>query len=1029
MTNKDFFTIFTNQSNSTMDLAKSSEVNNSDLNHFVAVVTRKQISGRGRGGSTWQQSKVEEISSNTESSNFIYYNSMKDIILEELNFLPITFICPFKRIKIPYEWISSIISCAIYDSLKITENFIKSTAHNLPFNLNRSMYIKWPNDLIVCSNKNQKNAEIFDFKKISGVLCETSSINGKIDNILVGIGLNFFNHPLLEKSNSFWDSLFINEVNKVQKRDINKALSLEGFRRAILNEFCESFMKEFIDYLCTPRDSMQLRSLVLERSIPVGTFISVNKRQQQGSFLGLTENAELVLSGIKDPIISANIDIIENNETTYSNKIENNITKVSQNDPTLAIDFGNTTIHFSYLSSNSKKYYINISYDIILSGLNNKIRDIFKPVLEGFTFDRKKKIELLYTSVNSFEKTNSSLIKIKDFLINLFPEISFIENKITEQDIFNCVKITGNFESNRLGADRALKFLFSFKQANNFKKNIITFSFGTAVTCEGVSSTNEILENFIFPGIQMAFNALNNYTALVPLFKANSEMFSPKNKFWNQEIYVQRGVFLSTAASVITTINTHSPCKCYFTGGNAEEIFKIICEIAPNNNFDITLVPSIETDMILEYKEFFLKNKILNKNLLNTNDISEDTLAGVKKKIIESLENNTVTNVMKTMIKARSPMKIERNLKPNLNDFRKIGNRLENIDADMRIDSYMTNKFQFHNRESWRERILKGEVLVERGANCKVRDEIKLNKIKPTYKLKNFDQIWLFHPAEYEPDIIEDIDVILDDGDVCVFAKPPNLVIHATGIYGKNTFVNISAKMGYSDCAAVHRIDRETSGILVSARKPETRSIISEAFRHGNIDKLYIAITKGNKKLPEKFRVILPIGEPENSLIRLKLWINGKFPQYAETWFAELASFDDFTMYACLPKTGRTNQIRIHLAAIGQWIVGDKMYHEDENVFINFYENGYTDWVHEKTLFPRHMLHNASIMASKTNIPSLSNSPIICELYSDLMDSNIVRNLLNNSSIPFNINDQRKYLKNLFLELLNLNFNKFPEIQ
>ena len=133
-------------------------------------------------------------------------------------------------------------------------------------------------------------------------------------------------------------------------------------------------------------------------------------------------------------------------------------------------------------------------------------------------------------------------------------------------------------------------------------------------------------------------------------------------------------------------------------------------------------------------------------------------------------------------------------------------------------------------------------------------------------------------------------------------------------------------------------------------------------------------------------------------------------------------------MFACLPQTGRTNQIRIHLAAIGHWIVGDKMYHEDEQVFIQFYENGYTDWVHEQTLFPRHMLHNAGIMGSNIKLTSLSDNPIVCELYSDMMNSEIVKNLLKNSSIPLDPIQQREYIKNIFLKLHKINFNEFPDI-
>ena len=85
-------------------------------------------------------------------------------------------------------------------------------------------------------------------------------------------------------------------------------------------------------------------------------------------------------------------------------------------------------------------------------------------------------------------------------------------------------------------------------------------------------------------------------------------------------------------------------------------------------------------------------------------------------------------------------------------------------------------------------------------------------------------------------------------------------------------------------------------------------------------------------------------------------------------------------MFACLPQTGRTNQSTIHLAAIGHWILGDKMYHNNEQVFIHFYENGNSDWVHEQTLFPRHWLPNAGIIASNIKLPVLTEIPIVFEV-------------------------------------------------
>ncbi|WGL61182.1 type III pantothenate kinase [Pigmentibacter sp. JX0631] len=1025
MNTKDFYTIYTEYTPSTMDLAKHYK-NSHDNNNIIAVVTRNQTFGRGRGGSVWQQADLS-ILDNQSTAELKYYSDLTDIMASSLDFLPLTLIVPASRVKVPFEWITALVSCALLDALTTTGNFIKSTIHGLPFASNSILCIKWPNDLIFF-NKNISNTE---YKKVSGILCETSSQSGKIGDIFIGIGLNFFSKPDLDKAISFWESIFSNELNKNERRELNKLLKDLDFKKAIVTKFCDNFKKEFIDLLFSERNSSQIKSIVQSRSIPHGTFISVDKGTRKGEFIGLDDNGGLLLSGNRNSILSGNISI----ENPVNIKTKSSLNIELKSAPVFAIDFGNTTIHTTYQATNSKLYHANISYETIASENGTILRDSFKPLVEGLLADRKEKIELIYTTVNTAEKTKNSIQKIKDYFKSLFPEIIFNEIKLTEQDIFSCINISGNFEISRLGADRALKFLFAANEAKKQNINVLTFSFGTAVTCEGVSSKLGILENFVFPGIQMALNAINHFTALVPLFKANPELFQANNSLWNQEIYVQRGVFLSTAASVIATIEMHQPCKCYFSGGNSDSVLKIIELMYPNKNYNIEILPNIETEVIIKNKDNILKKQkefeLQKKHLINENILKIKNIIEEKKSINlqEQFKDKSISDIAKTMLKARDPKSIIRTAELNDNDFRKIGTHIEGLQSEERLDSYMANKFQFHNRETWRERIEKGEVKIEHGAHNKNREKIHLNKVKPTYKIKNFDQVWLFHPPEYEPDIIENIDVIYDNGDVCVFSKPPNMVIHAAGIYGKNTFVNIAQKMGYGDCAAVHRIDRETSGILACARKSETRNIISEAFRQGKVDKMYIAVTKGENDLPEKFRVTLPIGEPEQSLIRLKLWINGKSSQNAETWFAKLSQHEDYTLYACLPQTGRTNQIRIHLAAIGQWIVGDKMYHPNEQVFLEFYEKGYTDWVHEQTLFPRHMLHNTAInIAGESNISTSLEQPIVCELSEDMLNFDIVKKLLERAKIPINKIEQRSFFKNIFIQLNKVNFQNFPEI-
>jgi 23S rRNA pseudouridine1911/1915/1917 synthase len=295
--------------------------------------------------------------------------------------------------------------------------------------------------------------------------------------------------------------------------------------------------------------------------------------------------------------------------------------------------------------------------------------------------------------------------------------------------------------------------------------------------------------------------------------------------------------------------------------------------------------------------------------------------------------------------------------------------------------------------------------------------------------MKNFDQVWFFHSPLAEPEINPQISTIFDNQDICIFSKPPNLVVHAAGLYLKNTFIEHISKIGFENCSPVHRIDRETSGILICARQMNTRKILSDAFRHSQVHKMYLAVTKGTRELPEQFVVTSPIGEPENSAIRLKLWIYGKNPQPARTNFVKLAQVNDYTLFACLPVTGRTNQIRIHLSSIGHWIVGDKMYHENESVFIEFFEKGFTQWVHENVLFPRHLLHNTGIMFDKElEIDPLSFGPIICPLPKDMLEFSYTNELMKKANIPLENAGQVDALKKIFLNVHEIDFSEAESI-
>lgn len=960
---KNLHTVLVETCGSTMDVAKDIVCTQDSLDQIVCVMAKEQTAGRGRGGSVWLQEKKE---------------------LQTIDFLPMTLIFPKSKIKVPPEWITSCVGCAVFDTLKKVENFVKSSStDSLQTETHSKIYIKWPNDVLCLLDG--------AYKKISGILCENvSSKNGKQDYYLVGIGLNLFSAPPLEKAASFWQCLFKSTESK--SKTFQKNFENDAYRQTLIQTCTETLFQEIQEYLCYQRSVEQLKNLLLERSLPIGTPLSVHKGAVSGAFLGVNDHGALILEGQDEPLYSADV-VAEDPMSTIQTKFQK---------PILAIDFGNSRIHAMGLSTKHRIQSLHIEYDSLLPVS-------LRPLIAHFNHDQDKEILILFTSVIRPEKTRGSLEKIKGFLRQSYSKMSFHDIQVTEENIFSSIQMSGDFEKDRLGADRALKFFFAFQEAKKAQKNVLVVSFGTALTCEGVSFDGMILENLVAPGIQMSFKAMHHYTALLPELTPNPDQFSPKGKHWDQQVYMQRGVFFSAAATVLQLLQMHKPCACYLSGGNADQISTIIKHMSPqkNDQTDLHVLQNIEAQTLIQYAEKF---------------------SSFRKQT--PVKHGDQSAVLKTMIKPRLLKKEERNVAPRLDDFRRIGARIESNTQGTRIDSYLGSKFAFHSRETWYDRIVNGEVLIEHNSlkNRDILEKPKLHRVKPTYKIKEQDQIWLFHPPEYEPDVIESMDVIFDDGDLCVFAKPPNMVVHASGIYGRNTFVHLAQKMGYGDCAPVHRIDRETSGILACARKSATRSLISDAFQKSLIKKMYIAVTKSGRPLPDQFRVSLPIGEPEHSLIRLKLWVNGKNPQPAETYFVKLSSHDDYHLFLCLPKTGRTNQIRIHLAAIGHWIVGDKMYHENEQVFIEFYEKGYTQWVEQHVLAPRHLLHNSGIMAPLLNYDALSAKAIVCPLPKDFVDFPVMNALLTKAHISQDAQEQKQTLEELFLKWHAFDFMECLEI-
>lgn len=216
-------------------------------------------------------------------------------------------------------------------------------------------------------------------------------------------------------------------------------------------------------------------------------------------------------------------------------------------------------------------------------------------------------------------------------------------------------------------------------------------------------------------------------------------------------------------------------------------------------------------------------------------------------------------------------------------------------------------------------------------------EEVFVNNkpVKSSFKVSEGELITFEEPEPEEPDILaEDIplDILYEDSDIVVVNKPKGMVVHPAAGHYSGTLVNalmyhcrgnLSGINGVLRPGIVHRIDMDTTGVLIVCKNDMAHNAVAEQLKVHSITRKYFAIVHGVIKEDEQ-TIDAPIGR--HPVDRKKMSINYKNGKAAVTHIKVLERFKQFTYVECRLETGRTHQIRVHMASIGHPLLGDEVY-------------------------------------------------------------------------------------------------------
>ena len=284
------------------------------------------------------------------------------------------------------------------------------------------------------------------------------------------------------------------------------------------------------------------------------------------------------------------------------------------------------------------------------------------------------------------------------------------------------------------------------------------------------------------------------------------------------------------------------------------------------------------------------------------------------------------------------------------------------------------------------DRFIQGRIprLSRTRANAIVREcahHLDGRRRRPSERVREGEVVLLVRPPFQEPDAPTTFGVVYDDEAMLVVDKPAGLPVHPSASYHKNTLTFLlRERYPEGPPHLAHRLDRETSGVLVCARTLEDERQLKKAFSSREVEKVYLAIARGRIEADEG-QIDLPLGRPDEGLHLLMEVREDGAP--SRTGYRVVARAPEHTLVALRPLTGRQHQLRVHLAALGHPIVGDKLYGpEGADAFLEHVETGMTPALEARLGHTRQALHahRLTIAHPRSGLPTELTAPLAPDL-------------------------------------------------